>query len=113
MLSVVKTWTASLLKRSIYARRDSSLPCMITSSEASNFGCRREAVKCLENILPSCFHEVMDSSGRLLYQDTTPLPESGWEDSVFDGPSDSSIVEEGASILDVLVRVCCPNIGSH
>ena len=49
------------------------LPWMIASSEASDFGCRREVVKCLKNILPSYFQEVMDSSGRLLYQDIAPF----------------------------------------
>ena len=73
ILSVVGTWTTSLLKHSMYARRDSSLPCMIASSEASDLGCQREAVKCLENILPSCLHEVMDSSGKLLYHAIAPF----------------------------------------
>ena len=73
MLSVVGTWTASLLKRSMYTHIDSSLPCMISSSEAFDLGCRREVVKCLENIFPSCFHEVMASSGRRLYHAIAPF----------------------------------------
>ena len=64
-----------------------------------------EVVKCLENIFPSCFHEVMDSSGRLLYHVIAPFPESGREESAFDGTSDPSVVKEHIDVLDVLVRI--------
>ena len=73
MASVIETCANYLLKCSIYVRRDSFMSWIIASSDAYGFGCRREAVKFLENIFPSCFQEVIDSAGRLLYQAMAPF----------------------------------------
>ncbi|MCI46001.1 hypothetical protein A2U01_0067241, partial [Trifolium medium] len=47
--SVVSTCTTSLLNLSIKFRRYSSFPWTIAFKDATVFGCRREAVKCLQN----------------------------------------------------------------
>ena len=41
---------------------------------------------------------------------TPPLPESGWEESAFDGSPDPSVVEESVDDLDMFVRIRRPVI---
>src|SRR3954469_15589274 len=70
---VVWTWTASLLNLSRYSQRGSSVPWMTASRDASDFGCRREAVKWLEKSFLSSAQEWMELGGRFLYQVIAPF----------------------------------------
>lgn len=72
--SVVETWMTALLNLSTKARTYSSFPCMMASRNASDLGWHMEVVKCLEKVLPSCLHNVIDSSRWLLYQVIAPFP---------------------------------------
>ena len=40
------------------------------------------------------------------------LSESGWEQSAFDGRSETSVVEDGVNVLDMLVLDCRSIVGS-
>lgn len=73
MVSIVETWTASLLNLSMKSRWDSSFPCMRASRDTSDLGWNLEVVKCREKVFHSCFQEVMYPSGGLLYQVIDPF----------------------------------------
>lgn len=46
---------------------------MIASSVSTDWGCRREAVKCLVNYALSCAQEFIDSEASFLYKSMDPF----------------------------------------
>ncbi|MCI57617.1 hypothetical protein A2U01_0078868, partial [Trifolium medium] len=54
-------------------RRDSSFPWKIASKVATVFGCRREAVRCLQNCSIRSLHEDTDRGAKLWYQAMAPF----------------------------------------